>query len=308
MPELDVVTGAFSYTGRAIAGRLLADGHRVRTLTRRSEPADPLAGEIETAPLQFADRAALGASLRGAHTLYNTYWIRFPHGDTTFERAVEHTRTLFAAARDAGVRRIVHLSVSNAEAGEKLAYFRGKALLERDLAGSGLSHAIVRPTLIFGPRDILINNIAWILRRFPFFLVPGRGDYRVQPVSLADTAAIAVDAAGRAGNLTVDAAGPEIYSFEQLVHHVRTATEARARIIHASPRLAVALSGVVGRLRRDVLLTAEELDGLTQELLLSAEPPSGTDSFRAWLGQAGGSLGRTYVSELDRNFRPYAPL
>jgi uncharacterized protein YbjT (DUF2867 family) len=305
---VDVVTGAFSFSGRYVAARLLELGREVRTLTRRSARESPFGGRVEALPLEFADRDGLVSALRGVDTLYNTYWIRFPHGEATFERAVAHTRTLFAAARDAGVRRIVHLSVSNAERGEKLAYFRGKALLERDLAGSGLSHAIVRPTLIFGPRDILINNIAWILRRFPFFLVPGPGDYRVQPVSLGDTAAIAVDAAGRAGNLTVDAAGPEIYSFEQLVRDVRSATQARARMIHASPRLAVALSGVIGRLRRDVLLTAEELDGLTKELLLSAEPPRGTDSFRAWLGQAGASLGRTYVSELDRNFRPYAPL
>jgi uncharacterized protein YbjT (DUF2867 family) len=302
--ELAVVTGAFSYTGSFIAQRLLADGVRVRTLTRRDDPASPLRGKVETAPLQFADRAALVESLRGARCLYNTYWVRFERGGTTFDRAVRNSALLFEAAADAGVERIVHLSVTNPSEDSPLPYFRGKAQVERALAAAGPAYAIVRPTLVFGSRDILVNNIAWILHRFPVFVVPGDGSGRVQPVSAADVAEIALTTA--AG--TVDAAGPEEYTFDELVRAVGAAIGCRRRLVHAPPRVALALGAVVGAARRDVILTRDELDGLQASLLVSSEPPRGRDSFREWLQRDGASLGRAYVSELARNFRPYAPL
>src|SRR4051794_11869336 len=213
----EVVTGAFSYTGRAIAARLLADGREVRTLSR-SDPGDP---RIPAFPLRFDDPAPFA----GADTLYNTYWIRFEHGGMTFAQAVENTLTLFRTARAAGVRRIVHISVSNPSEGSPYPYFRGKAEIERRLAELGIEHSIVRPTLVFGAKDILVNNIAWILRRFPAFLLPGNGEYRVQPVSVEDVARLAVEAEG-----VVDAAGPDTLTFGELVNAVRTAVGSRARI------------------------------------------------------------------------------
>jgi uncharacterized protein YbjT (DUF2867 family) len=301
--ELDVVTGAFSYTGRFIARRLLDDGVRVRTLTRRDDPTSPLHGKVETAPLQFADRAALVESLRGARCLYNTYWVRFERGGTTFDRAVRNSIVVFEAAAEAGVERIVHVSVTNPSEDSPLPYFRGKAQVERALAAAGPAYAIVRPTLVFGPRDILVNNIAWILRRFPLFLVPGDGRYRAQPVSVEDVAEIAVTASG-----TVDAAGPEVLSFDDLVRAVAAAIGRRRRIVHVAPGAALALGGLVGAACRDVLLTRDEVVGLQAELLVSQAPPLGTRGFREWLASHGGDLGRRYVSELARNFRPYAPL
>jgi len=308
LPDLDVVTGAFSYTGRAIAERLLAQGRAVRTLARRDAPDDPLSTRIEQAPLQFRDPAALAGNLRGALVLYNTYWIRFERGESTFARAVENTRVLFRAAAEAGVERVVHVSVTNAAEDSQFAYFRGKAELEREVAASGLPHAIVRPTLVFGREDVLVNNIAWILRRFPFFLVPGDGAYRVQPVSVEDTAAICVAAAATARGQTLDAAGPDTYRFDELVRLVAEAVGSRARILHSSRSVALALSGLVGRMRRDVVLTRDELGGLMASLLVSDGPPRGRERFGEWLRQEGDRLGRRYVSELARNFRPYAPL
>jgi uncharacterized protein YbjT (DUF2867 family) len=303
LPELDVVTGAFSYTGSFIARRLLDDGVRVRTLTRRDDRASPLHGKIETAPLQFADRGALVESLRGARSLYNTYWVRFERGGTTFDRAVRNSALLFEAAAEAGVRRIVHVSVTNPSEASPLPYFRGKAQVERALAAAGPAYAIVRPTLVFGPRDILVNNIAWILRRFPFFVVAGDGSGRVQPVSAEDVAEIAVTAEG-----TVDAAGPEEYTFDELVRAVGAAIGCRRPLVHAPPRVALGLGAVVGAACRDVILTRDEFEGLQASLLVSKEPPLGRDSFREWLERDSTSLGRAYVSELARNFRPYAPL
>jgi nucleoside-diphosphate-sugar epimerase len=305
---VDVVTGAFSFTGRAIAEELLERGRPVRTLTRREGRGDPLATRIERAELQFRDEDALRLALSGVDTLFNTYWVRFAHGATTFDRAVENTRVLLRAAKDAGARRVVHVSVTNPTLAPALPYFRGKAEVERDVAGSGLSYAIVRPTLVFGPRDILVNNIAWGLRRSPVFPIPSDGSYRVQPVSVEDTATICVDAGGTDENVVLDAAGPETISYEGLVRLVAAAVGSRARIVHWPSRLVLALARVTGVVRRDVLLTAQELEGLCASLLVSDQPPLGRASFSSWVAANGEALGRGYVSELARNFRPYDPL
>jgi nucleoside-diphosphate-sugar epimerase len=305
---LDVVTGAFSFTGRAIAEELLARGRSVRTLTRRDAPADPLAARIERAELQFRDEEELRRALDGIDTLFNTYWVRFVHGATTFERAVENTRVLLRAARAAGARRIVHVSVTNPSLGSPLPYFRGKAEAERDVAGIGLPCAIVRPTLVFGPRDILVNNIAWALRRSPVFPIAGDGGYRVQPISVEDTATICVDAADGEDGVVLDAAGPETITYEELVRLVAGAIGSKARIVHWPARAVLAFARATGVVRRDVLLTAEELAGLQASLLVSAQPPLGRASFSSWVAANGETLGRGYVSELARNFRPYDPL
>ena len=301
MAERDVVTGAFSYTGRAIAKVLLERGRRVRTLSRSPGPAG---SPVEFAPLQFADETALTESLRGAETLYNTYWIRFPRGGSTFERAIENTRTLLRCAAAAGVRRFVHVSVSNPSHESSLPYFRGKAELEDAVRASPLEHAIVRPTLIFGANDILVNNIAWVFRRFPLFLVPGDGSYRVQPVSVEDVARLCVEAGPGA---ELDAAGLETYTFDELVHLIRAAVGGRARIVHTPVAVALGLARVVGAARRDVVLTREETLGLMDSLLVSRDPPTAGDSFQGWLRANADQLGRRYVSELARNYR-HAPL
>jgi len=298
---VDVVTGAFSFTGRAIAEELLRRGRAVRTLTRRTHPDDPLAARIESAPLVFDDPAVLA----GAEMLYNTYWIRFPRGGATYAQAVEHTRALLRAAREVGVRRVVHISVTNPSEDSPLPYFHGKALLERDVAECGISYAIVRPTLVFGAADILLNNIAWCLRRSPLFPVPGDGSYRVQPVSVGDTARLAVDAGLSEEDVVLDAAGPETYTYEQLVRLMATAVGRRPRLVHVPPRVAVALARLVGVVQRDVMLTSEELRGLMASLLVSHAPPLARESFRAWCESHAPELGHSYVSELARNFRPY---
>src|SRR3989442_5710807 len=215
MAEFSVVTGAFSYTGKYIAQRLLALGQPVKTLTRRS-PVDP-DKRLSVAPLDFADRDGLASALRGATTLYNTYWVRFPRGRVTFRQAVANSERLIEAAVIAGVRRIVHISVTNADASSSLPYFKGKGFVEEDIKRSGLSYAIIRPTLIFGQEDILLNNIAWFLRRVPVFGIPGNGSYRVQPVFVEDVADLAGLAASQTENLVMDAVGPEIYTIVSLV-------------------------------------------------------------------------------------------
>ena len=301
MSEVDVVTGAFSYTGRHIAEAVLGRGREVRTLTRRPAPAGhPLAGKVEARPFVFDD--SLVESLNGADTLYNTYWVRFERGATTFARAVENTRTLFGAAADAGVRRVVHVSVANSSADSPFAYFRGKAATEDALRASGLSHAIVKPTMVFGPGDILVNNVAWALRHVPVFFI-STGEDEVQPVSVFDTARICVDAGAREDDVAVDAAGPERLKFDDFVRLIKRATGGRAWIRPAPEFLSLATARVAGLVLRDVILTRDELGMLKAGLLISHEPPLGTDSFSEWVLANGDELGRQYHSELARNFR-----
>ena len=230
-------------------------------------------------------------------------WIRFTRGQVTFEKAIENTRTLIKAAEDAGVRRIVHVSITNASANSPLPYFRGKGLLEEAITSSRLSYAIVRPTVIFGNEDILINNIAWFLRRFPLFPIFGSGSYRVQPIFVEDVAEIAVSAAHQSDNVTIDATGPETFTFEGLIRLIATKVGSSARLIHVRPWLALFLSRLTGYIVRDVVLTRDEIEGLMANLLISEGPPMGQTRLSDWLEQNMGLIGVSYASELSRHYR-----
>ena len=302
---VDVVTGAFSYTGRFIARRLLADGRRVRTLTNHSRRpgTEDLLEKLEVEPLQFEDRPRLRTALRGASTLYNTYWVRFPHGRLDFNKAVANTQTLLRAAVEAGVERVVHISVSNPSLDSPLAYYAGKARTETAVRESGLSWGIVRPTLVFAEGDILINNIAWMLRHMPVFGIPGDGQYRVQPVAAEDVAEIAVWAGAQRENVTVDAAGPEIMTFAELVDQVAIAVNRRPRLAFISPGSFILAGRLIGLVTRDVVLTREEVEGLMDELLVSQEPPRGAHRLDDWLLRYASTIGLRYASELSRHFR-----
>jgi NADH dehydrogenase len=304
MTRRAVVTGVFSYTGGAIARQLLDRGDEVVSLSRRPAPAGhPLAGAVAREPLQFDDLELLARSLEGADVLFNTYWIRFPREGADFASAVENSRALFQAAARAGVRRIVHLSVTNAAGDSPYAYFRGKAEVEAALAETTSEHAVIRPSLVFGGREeILVNNMAWLLRKLPVYAVPGDGRYRVQPVFVGDVAELAVAEAEGAGPSLQDAVGPEIYTFDEFLGALTRALHTRSRLVHLPPAVVTSLGRAIGPLVRDVLITAEELGALTSELLISHRPATCHTSFGEWLPGAAPWLGRRYANELRRNW------
>jgi len=301
--QIDVVTGAFSYSGAAITRRLLAGGHRVRTLTGHPGRA-PAGTPVEVRPLDFAAPDQLRQSLDGAHTLYNTYWVRFAHGQVSHEAAVVNSRLLFAAATAAGVQRIVHVSITNPSLTAAGSYFRGKALVEQALAECGVpSHAIARPAILFGRGGVLLNNIAWLLRRLPVFAIGGRGDYRVRPVHVDDLAALCTDLGARSDTVTIDAVGPQSVTFRRLVDEIRAAVGSRSVIVPVPGAAIPALASLLGLALRDTLLTAEEYQSMAAGLADSAAPATGAIAVSEWIAEHGDELGRRYASELDLHFR-----
>jgi NADH dehydrogenase len=302
--ETDVVTGAFSYSGSRIAELLIEAGREVRTLTHHPNREHPLRARVRALPYRFDDQLELARSLEGSTTLYNTYWVRFERGRTTFADAVANSRVLFEAARDAGVARVVHVSIANPSIDSPLPYYRGKALVEQALAASDVPYSIVRPTWIFGGgQDILANNIAWILRHMPIFVLPGNGRYLVQPIHVDDLAHICLRAAHSGSAEIIDAAGPDTMPFEDLVRAIGRAVGRNTPIVHASSIAMGALARALGLLLGDVVLTADEIRGLTAGLLVSHQPALGHTSFLDWLNESGPALGRRYLNELDRHFR-----
>ena len=300
--QTDVVTGAFGYSGAAIARELLAAGHAVRTLTGHGGRA-PARTPIDVRPLDFADPDGLTRDLSGARTLYCTYWIRFPHGEATHDTAVANLRVLFDAAARAGVQRIVHVSITHADPSSPYPYFRGKAEVERYLASAGVGHAIVRPAILFGGDGVLLNNIAWLLRHLPAFAIGGSGDYRIRPIHVDDLARLCVRLGSGTENVTLDAVGPDSVAFRDMVAAIRAAVGSRSLIVPAPGWLIPPMSAVLGAALGDVLLTTEEYRAMAAGLADSAGPATGETSLTKWIAAHGDTLGRAYANELARHYR-----
>lgn len=295
-----MVTGAFGYSGKYIARRLLAAGHEVRTLTNSPQKPHPFGDIVRPYPLSFYDPQQLTEALRGVDVLYNTYWVRFDHKDFSHETAVGNTLTLFNAAKRAGVKRIIHISITNPDLNSPLKYFSGKARLEAALQDLGVPFAILRPTVLFGKEDILINNIAWILRHFPIYPLFGDGRYRLQPIFVDDLAQLAVTQGQVAGNQIIDAIGPETFTFRELVQMIARALGKERLIIPAPPWVGYLGGRILGRLLGDVLITQAEIEGLMAGLLYVESPAAGTTKLTEWTAVHAQELGRQYANELAR--------
>jgi NADH dehydrogenase len=302
LSELSAVTGAFGYIGKYITHRLLSEGRQVITLTNKPATLSPFGDQVKAYPLDFSNSEALVAALTGVETLYNTYWVRFNYRQTTFEHAIQNTQALFQAAHTARVQRVVHISITNPAIDSPLPYFHGKAVIEEYLQQYNWIYHIIRPTVVFGQEDILINNIAFLLRHLPVFAIPGSGNYRLQPVFVEDLARVAVQAGQSSENQVIDAVGPDTLSFKALVRLIAAAVGSHAWIIHLPPAMGLFLSRVLGVILRDVLLTQDELKGLMSELLISRQAPTGQTSIRDWLAANAETCGATYASELQRHY------
>ncbi|HEX3796502.1 MAG TPA: NAD(P)H-binding protein [Acidimicrobiales bacterium] len=300
---LDVVTGAFSYSGASIARALQDSGRDVRTITAHPGNA-PSGSPIEARPLDFDDPIGLTRSLEGATTLFNTYWVRFAHGQVDHTLAVANSRALFQAAKRAGVQRIVHVSITHPSSQSPWPYFAGKALVERALAETELSYAVLRPAILFGGDGVLINNIAWLLRHLPVFAVGGRGDYRVRGIHVDDLARLCVAKGLERHDSVTDAVGPERPTFLELVRSIRQAVGSHSLIVRVPGTALTVCSRALGLLLHDVLLTKEEYRTMAQGLADTEGPATGETVFSVWLAEHADELGHHYVNEIDRHFLP----
>lgn len=297
---IHAVTGAFGYSGKYIAHRLLAEGKNVITLTNSLHRGNPFGDRVRVLPFHFDAPEKLTESLRGVSVLYNTYWVRFNHRNFTHADAVRNTETLFRAAKAAGVSRVVHVSITNPSEGSPLEYFSGKARLERALVESGLSHAILRPTVLFGKEDILVNNIAWALRRLPVFGVFGDGLYKLQPIYVDDLAQLAVEQGEKTKNVILNAIGPETFTYRGLAEAIGQIIGKRRPIVPAPPSLGYAIGWIIGKLVGDVMITREEIKGLMDNLLYVDAPSAGSTRLTDWATERARTLGLHYTSELAR--------
>ncbi len=298
--DIHIVTGAFGYSGKYIARRLLDAGYEVRTLTGSPDRINPFNGRVKAYPFNFDNPEKLIDSLRGASVLYNTYWVRFNHQDFAHSIAVDNTMKLFDAAKKAGIERIVHVSITNPSEYSHLEYFSGKAKLECALIESGLSFSILRPTVVFGKEDILINNIAWFLRRFPVFGVFGDGNYRMQPIYVDDLAKLAVEQGQKKENCIINAIGPETFTYRGLVEDIGGIIGKRRPIVSISPDTGYFIGALVGRMKGDVAITRDEIEGLMTDLLYTNSPPAGDTRLTDWIKENSSRLGIRYSSELAR--------
>ena len=299
------VTGAFGFSGKYIAQRLLALRHEVITLTNSPQRANPFGGSINAFPYNFSEPHELEKSLRGIGALINTYWVRFdnpPH--FTFAQALANSKVLFDAAKRAGIGRVVHISITNPDRKSRLPYFRGKAELEDYLEQSGISYAILRPAVLFGKEDILINNITWALRNLPVFGIYGDGRYRLQPIYVDDLAAAAIDRMTGAANETINAIGPETYCYREMVEMIAREIGSRALVVSMPSMLAYQAVRVLGWMVGDVINTRDEVRGLMQEKLYVRSSPIGTTKLSDWMRASREDIGRRYASELQRRLHP----
>ena len=297
---IHAVTGAFGYSGKYITQKLLDRGFSVITLTNSLHRENPFGERVQAYPFNFHKPDKLIASLKGVTVLYNTYWVRFNHKKFNQTEAVMNTIKLFNAAKEAGVQRIVHISITNPSKESQLEYFSGKAKLEEALIKSGLNYSILRPAVLFGKEDILINNIAWTLRRLPFFGIFGDGQYRLQPIYVQDLAELAVVQGNSKEDVIINAIGPETFTYKELVETIGEIIGGQKPIISVGPTLGYFAGLIIGKIVGDIMITRDEITGLMNNLLYVESPPAGKTKLTEWIKEHRNSLGRKYTSELAR--------
>ena len=301
---IHTVTGAFGFTGKYIAQRLLDNGCNVRTLTNSTERGNSFKNKISIAPLHFDNFDELINSLQGTSVLYNTYWIRFNYdnGKLTFHhsKAAENTLKLFHAAKEAGVKKIVHISIANPSEDSPYEYYKYKAKLEKSLIESSVSYAILRPAIIFGKEDILINNLAWSLRKLPVFAVFGNGKYNMQPIFVEDLAKIVVKSGEEVENKIVDAVGPELYTYSELIKMLCMVLHKKRLIIKLPTPIVYYASKIIDLFTGDIMLTRDEINMVRDNLMYSTKPPLGETRLSEWCEKNRNTLGMHYANEISR--------
>ena len=156
------------------------------------------------------------------------------------------------------------------------------------------------PAVLFGKEDILINNIAWLLRRMPVFGVFGDGTYRLQPIYVDDLAELAIEQGELRENTIINAIGPETFTYRGLVEQIASILGKKRVIVSVPAAIGYIAGNVIGRMVGDILITRDEIEGLTSDLLYVDASPVGRTRLTSWASEHAELLGRHYASELSR--------
>lgn len=271
----------------------------IRTLTNSAGRPNPFRDWVEVHPFHFDDGQARPGPGGGQRPLQHLLGAVQPQPVPFRQGRGEQQNPLFLRGRGgSGTDRPYQHHQQLARF--PLEYFRGKARLKEELRSADISHAILRPDLLFGKEDILINNIAWVLRHFPVFAVFGDGSYRLQPIFVDDLARLAVEQGGKTENTAIKAIGPGTYTFRGLVQEIGREIGKRRPVFHVPPRLGYWLGSLLGRMKGDVLLTREKMRGVMAELLYVDAPPAGQTRLSDWMRRKREWLGKEYRRELKR--------
>jgi len=274
------VAGGTGFVGGAIATELHRRGHAVRVLSHHGESArgglsDAI--DVRMADVQTGD--GLVEALRGADALaialaFKNSPIEAPRKHQTFvEVDAAGTERLIAAAREAGVRRVVYLSGAGAAPDAKRHWFRAKWRAEEAVRSSGLTWTIIRPTWIFGPRDVSLNRFVGFARRL--FMVPmtNTGSQLLAPVFVDDAANLAADSvvADAAANQVFELGGPETMRMRDIIRTALRVAGLRRPIV-PGPTPLIKLAAIPLSWLPTPILTPDAVDFINQPAVVDLEP------------------------------------
>ncbi|HXR24984.1 MAG TPA: NAD(P)H-binding protein [Candidatus Binataceae bacterium] len=253
------IAGGSGFIGRAIVRRLAAiPGLTVRVLTRDPVKARvrlAAEGKVDFVSADVNDPARLATVIAGADTIINAvqfdgYPIEKPSRGLTFNR-VDYggTVSLIAATKAAGVPNFIYISGAAADERSPNPAFRAKGRAERALRDAGLAFTILRPSLVYGPEDRVVNGLAKAIRMMPVMVVPGSGQQKLRPLLVDDLAAcVALAIGGRGRNGIYEVGGPDPMTFDELVRLVMEITGHKRPIIHVPENLLLVAGAVAEKL------------------------------------------------------------
>jgi len=251
-----LVTGGSGFVGRHLVPRLQVEGFDVVTLSRHEAPrgAGFAGGDV-------SDRRSLDSALDGVDAVVHLVAIITERGEQTFDRVnVGGTRNVLDAMRARGVERLVHVSALGTSADERFPYLRSKWLAEEAVRTSDRTFTILKPSVLHGEGAGFFRPIVWTLRWAPVYPMVAGGKTRFSPLWIGDlsrcvTACLHGEQAGE----TLELGGPEVLTFSDIVHLVMETLGKKRRIVR-TPLWSARPFAAVQRLRRDPLVTNQQLD------------------------------------------------